>query len=151
RRNMWALGGAIAATLVLLSAIGRYVVIAPKRAAEVPPARVEARFERLTTEPGIEQFPSLSPDGTWVAYSKGGDIYLRSVGEQAPFNLTKDSVEAATQPAFSPDGERIAFRSDRLGAGIWVMGRTGGSPRRLTDGGFNPAWSPDGNQIVFAT
>ena len=31
------------------------------------------------------------------------------------------------------------------------MGRTGESPRRLTEGGFNPSWSPDGNDVLYAT
>jgi Tol biopolymer transport system component len=54
-------------------------------------------------------------------------------------------------PAIAPDGERIAFRSDRDGGGIFVMGAMGGSARRLTDFGHNPSWSPDGKEIVCAT
>ncbi|HET8775114.1 MAG TPA: hypothetical protein VFP80_15035, partial [Thermoanaerobaculia bacterium] len=40
---------------------------------------------------------------------------------------------------------------EREGGGIFVMGVSGESPRRLTDMGHNPAWSPDGTQIAFAT
>jgi Tol biopolymer transport system component len=41
-----------------------------------------------------------------------------------------------TQPAFSPDGTRIAFRSQRDGGGIFVMGATGESVKRVSDKGF---------------
>ncbi len=80
------------------------------------------------------------------------DIYLQSVGGQNPINLTKDSPEDDDQPAFSPDGERIAFRSSRQGGGIFIMGRTGEAPRQLTSGpSFLPAWSPDGTTIAYST
>jgi Tol biopolymer transport system component len=54
-------------------------------------------------------------------------------------------------PAFSPDGSLIAFHESGRTGGIFVVGATGESERRLTDMGFDPAWSPDGKQIVFAT
>jgi Tol biopolymer transport system component len=54
-------------------------------------------------------------------------------------------------PAFSPDGGRIAFRSERDGGGIFLMGATGESVRRVTDFGYNPTWSPDGKEIACAT
>jgi serine/threonine protein kinase len=154
RHRGWLLAAGIAAALVVLAAIGGYVVLAPERVDQVPAARVEATFTRLTTQPGVEQSPSLSPDGSWLVYSSGEpgseDIYLQSVGGQTPITLTKDSPGSDTEPAFSPDGERIVFRSDRQGGGIFVMGRTGESPRRLSNEGFNPAWASDGGEILYA-
>jgi len=112
-------------------------------------------FTQLTSEPGIELFPSLSPDGTSMVYSKrtGGSwsVYFRRVGGENPIKLTKDNDTNDQQPSLSPNGELIAFRSERQGGGIFIMGATGESVRRVTDAGFNPAWSPDGKEIVFAT
>jgi Tol biopolymer transport system component len=116
---------------------------------------VGVRFAQVTALPGVEQFPSLSPDGQWVVYSAAGsgdfDIYLQSTGGRMPICLTEDSTADDDQPAFSPDGQRIAFRSSREGGGIFVMGRTGEAVRRVTGSGFNPSWSPDGTMLVYAT
>ncbi|MGI8784388.1 MAG: protein kinase domain-containing protein [Acidobacteriota bacterium] len=113
---------------------------------------LDAVVTQLTDQAGPEVFPSLSPDGKSIVYvslsSGNWDIYLQRVGGQNPVNLTKDSPATDTQPAFSPDGEYIAFRSSRAGGGIFIMGATGESVRRLTDFGFNPVWSPDGKEIL---
>jgi eukaryotic-like serine/threonine-protein kinase len=110
---------------------------------------------QLTDQPGPEYFPSLSPDGKSLIYASRAagnwDIYLQRVGGRNPNNLTKTSGDDDTQPVFSPDGERIAFRSEREGGGIYLMGATGESVIRLSDAGYNPIWSPDGEMIAFAT
>ena len=121
---------------------------------DAPPV-VLATVEQLTTDPGVEWFPSLSPDGEWVAYAGQGsgnwDIYLKSVGGQNPINLTQNSLDDDDQPAFSPDGRSVAFRSSRGGGGIFVMGRTGEAVRRVTRRGFKPTWSPDGTELAYVT
>ena len=93
--------------------------------------------------------------GKWVVYvsavSGNADIYLQSATGQTAINLTKDSPAGDSMPAFSPDGEQIAFRSEREGGGLFMMGRTGESVRRLTRAGYHPAWFPDGRQLVFAS
>jgi Tol biopolymer transport system component len=117
-------------------------------------AQVNALFAQITNGPGPELFPSLSPDGRSVVYaaksSGNWDIYLRTIDDRDPVNLTADSAADNSQPAFSADGKLIVFRSERAGGGIFVMGAKGESVRRLTDAGYNPAWSPDGREIVFA-
>ncbi len=112
-------------------------------------------FQQVTDTPGQERQAQLAPGGesfVYVGESAGNpDIWHQRVGGRNPVNLTADSPEADTAPAYSPDGERIAFRSERDGGGIFVMGSTGESVKRLTDFGYDPAWSPDGKQIVFST
>ena len=115
-------------------------------------AAAGATFQPLTTQSGVELFPTISPDGktvVYVGYSSGNaDLYLQRVDGRNAISLTRDTPEDDVQPAFSPDGSQIAFRSERAGGGIFLMGATGESVRRLTDSGFNPAWSPDGKEIV---
>ena len=72
------------------------------------------------------------------------------MGSDRAIDLSAESPASDTDPAFSPDGSRIAFRSDRDGGGIFVMGPLGESARRVTDSGFGPDFTPDGKEIVFA-
>ena len=112
-------------------------------------------FQPLTSHLGEEVRPSLSPDGTSFVYvdrtSGNADIYARRIGGENAINLTEDSPVRDSQPSFSPDGESIAFLSDRDGGGIFVMGATGERVRKLTDIGFEPTWSPDQTKVLFAT
>jgi Tol biopolymer transport system component/predicted Ser/Thr protein kinase len=111
-------------------------------------------FAQITADAGAELFPSLSGDGKAVVYaskhSGNWNIHRRDLGRAESVNLTRDSNEDDTQPAFSPDGRQIAFRSERNGGGVFMMAGDGSGVRQLTDAGFNPAWSPDGREVVFA-
>jgi len=69
--------------------------------------------------------------------------------------LTHDPEEDLV-PAWSPDGSRIAFQSNRTANNeIYLMNADGSDMVNLTNapnsGGFDPAWSPDGNGIVFVS
>ena len=140
---------------VALGVVALAYLLWPERGSESGGFPTNATFSQLTSQPGWELFPSLSPDGRSVVYvteeSGNRDVYLLRVGGGNPINLTEDSDADDTQPSFSPDGESIVFRSERQGGGLFVMGATGESVRRLTDHGFNPSWSPDGEEVVFAT
>jgi Tol biopolymer transport system component len=156
------LGGAIGTALWL-----RLAARAPAAAPAAAPARwADARLTPVTTDPGYEGDPSLSPDGQTIAYAadRGGnlDIYLQQLEGGPPIKLT-DDPEEDTQPAFSPDGRQIAFVSGRgtphglrvqnpgaplTGGGIWTMPALGGPARRIVDGAF-PSWTPDGASLVF--
>jgi len=119
---------------------------------EVPPF-LTGPVKKITETPGEEIFPSLAPDGSIVYASRASgnwDIYLKKVDEPKAFNLTAGSLHVDLEPALSPDGTRIAFRSSREGMGIFLMDRDGKNMARLTPDGHNPAWSPDGQEIVFA-
>lgn len=96
----------------------------------------------------------LSPDGKTIVFDMLGDLYLLDAegGQARP--LTQ-GMEWDMQPTFSPDGERIAFTSDRGGGdNIWVLKVKEGekSARALTSESFRllnqPAWHPDGKVVA---
>ena len=129
-----------------------FKLVSLRRTAKTPQP---VSFQQLTYQSGPEFFPSLSPDGKSTVYasrtSGNWDIYLQRIGDANVINLTKDYVTDDSQPAFSPDGQRIAFRSERDGGGIYVMNANGDSPIRVSDFGYSPSWSPDGGQILVGT
>jgi Tol biopolymer transport system component len=119
---------------------------------------------RLTAE-GVDAVGATwSPDGKHLAYivaAAGGnsDIHVASINT-ATAALTDDHAIAADPandwgPAWSPDGLRVAFTSDRDGSGdVWVAPVDGSGPTRLTDDGAGdwvPAFSPDGATIAFVS
>jgi len=144
---------AAAAAVVLVGtgvALGR---LGRSGAAEARPAT--ASFTQLTFQSGALSHPSVSPEGQSFVFVKrdGGDldIFLQRIGGANAVNLTADSPKDDGEPAFSPDGAQLAFRSERDGGGIFLMGATGESARRLTDVGHDPAWAPDGRELVYST
>src|SRR5688572_30005733 len=65
--------------------------------------------------------PSWAPDGKKVAFEAKGDIYLLEIGSSRPRRLTT-APEWDLTPAFSPDGQTIAFTSDRnKKTGVYLM------------------------------
>ena len=146
-RSLLLPAAALAVGLAFLA--GRWTVRVP-----APPEWQAAEFTQVTTTEEAELWPHLAPDGESVVYASaaGGnlDIYVQRIGGHNATNLTRDSPASDSQPAFSPDGSLIAFHSTREGGGIFVMGATGESVRRLSDAGFNPAWSPDSRFIVIS-
>jgi Tol biopolymer transport system component len=109
----------------------------------------------LTDQPGIEYFPSISPDGrdfVYAAHDNGGfHIFIQRIGSKKRDDLTPGSTGDNTQPAYSPNGETIAFRSERQPAGIYLMNTSGENLRQVSDFGFHPSWSPDGKEIVVSS
>lgn len=105
-----------------------------------------------TNQP-FARFPSISPDGTQVAFSYQGDIWVVPEEGGRAWRLTLHEAYEAN-PHWSPDGKQIAFTSDRYGNNdIFVMDSEGGKPHRLTyysHGDQLTGWTPD-NRLIFTT
>ena len=108
---------------------------------------VEVRFVRWFT---------ASPNGRTVAFQALGKIWLKDLPSGAPRRLTADGFGPFEfQPAWSPDGQSIAFTTwdDAERGALWRVGAGGGQQQRLTPepGEYaNPSWTPDGRTIVVA-
>ena len=121
----------------------------------VAPSPSQAAFRQLTRGTGTDMWPSVSADGSQFVFAAGDggktDIFLQRIEGSRAINLTRDFGAASSQPALSPDGTQIMFRSEQNGGGLFLMGSTGENPRRIAARGYFPAWSPDGRHIAFTT
>jgi len=140
----------IGALLALAAAAGWFA--ASRRA---PASQRALQFTQITDAGGEETAPSLSPDGSTVAYSTrvngSWDIVAQRVGGRTIIPIATDPDRDETAPAFSPDGLTVAFHVAGDPGGIFIVGATGESARRLTSFGYHPAWSPDGTEIVLSS
>jgi Tol biopolymer transport system component len=95
--------------------------------------------------------PVVSPDGRLIAFTAIGDLWVLPVGG-TPVRITDDAA-VELDPAWSPDGSRLVFASDRGGhMDLWLHDFRDNRRTRLTGerGAVSgPAWSPDGNHIAY--
>jgi TolB protein len=122
-----------------------------------------ANQRRITLSNDLNAAPAWSPDGRAIAYtswrkvSTGGalDVFISRIYQGVFENPTKGRTESNMQAAFSPDGTRLAFVSNRDGNNeIYVMNVDGSGVRRLTNhpaADAVPTWSPTGAQIAFTS
>ena len=106
----------------------------------------------IDTRRGTWMSLDVSPDGREIAFDLLGDLYVIPIeGGEARAISTGHAWDM--QPRYSPNGQEIAFTSDRGGGdNIWTVRRDGSAPRQITKEDFrllNQAdWTPDGNFIV---
>ena len=159
-RRLWPL---VSVTSVLLAVVGFVAWYFWPQSAPTP-SQSMLRAVPLTSYPGSERHPALSPDGNQVAFTWDGekqdnfDIYVKTIGAGAPLRLTTNPAEDVS-PAWSPDGRTIGslrrLAADR--SELLLTSAEGGQERKLaeTQGEDRTelpslAWSPDGRWLAVS-
>lgn len=96
--------------------------------------------------------PVVSPDGSQVAFTALGDLYLLKKGSSKPEALTNDSF-IEIDPSWSADGTKLAYACDRKGnMDLYVRDMKTGKESLLLDSPENityPSWSANGSKIAY--
>jgi serine/threonine protein kinase len=125
-----------------------------RRSVEAPASSPSTQIESV----GLDAFQPVISNSARLAYARfilDANIWVsKTTASSPPARKLVPSTRLDTNPQFSPDGRRLAFRSERSGSSqIWVANSDGSNPLQLTslaEGNINaPRWSPDGKAIVF--
>lgn len=97
--------------------------------------------------------PQLSPDGKRIVFQALNQLWLLEIGKKKPTQLTND-LYYKCDPAWSPDGKRIAYSSDKGGTeDLYIMDLASGTETRVaqlpTSAEVSAAWSPDGTKLAY--
>jgi DNA-binding winged helix-turn-helix (wHTH) protein len=124
RRPLYA--SALLGAVILLGAGGLWIY----KWRETPAPSPQRTLTRITVDEGLQNEPTWSPDGRYIAYSsdRGGkfDIWVQQVSGGDPIQITKGPGHH-WQPNWSPDGKYIAYRSEEGEGGIYVVPALGGA------------------------
>jgi Tol biopolymer transport system component len=115
-----------------------------------------AELRRLTDFVGMEEFPALSPDGKWVAFtadvSGRRQIWVRLLAGGTPLQVTRDDADHQ-YPRWSPDSSSLIYFSPSQepdGEGkIWQISALGGTARPLVSSLGGGDLSHDGKHIAY--
>ncbi len=116
---------------------------------------VLAAVNRLTINTLEETNPTLTADGSLLAFSSNGKIEVMQFDGRGRQELVAADNNSNVSPAISPNGKFVAFMSNRSGANeVWLVNTTTKELRQLTKesgaiGGIN--WSANSQRIVFTT
>lgn len=123
---------------------------------EIDPLPLQGHTRTLSfdTDEGTWLSVDATPDGKSVVFDLLGDLYSLPLSGGEATALTHGSPYDS-QPRVSPDGEWVAFISDRDGAdNLWVLRRADGELRRLSANrhtvSISPSWSPDSRRVLVA-
>ena len=150
RKSRWPV---VAGAVVAILAIALIVLLLPTG----DPIPLFSNPVQVTSDIGLEDYPTWSPDGGRLAYhsnrSGNFDIWVSQVSGGSAINLTPNSSNEDRFPSWSPDGNQIAFASRELGrgTGCYVVSSLGGPARKMSDGlgqPVRPQWSPDGTELA---
>ncbi len=161
-RRHAALAAASAVVVLALAGVAGYIAVGPpagRDGAAVPEPKAPAP---VTSEPGEERWPNLSPDHTRVAFTwlapnaQTARIVVKTLGSEGALPVT-DGAADDSNPVWSPDGQQIAFsrafREPEHRREICLVPASGGTPRVLHRTGVSLpglAWWHGGNALLFA-
>jgi dipeptidyl aminopeptidase/acylaminoacyl peptidase len=106
----------------------------------------------VLVDPGPARRATFPGNNGLIAYTvPTGSVWVVNADGSGPRNATTRLTVRPSEPAWAPDGNRIAFANAAADAGIWVVRADGTGSSRVTDVATDtaPAWSPDGNRIAF--
>ena len=116
----------------------------------------EVRPRRMTVDAKRIQNMALSPTGARAAFEARGEILTVPAEKGDARNLTRTPGVAEREPAWSPDGQRLAYFSEAGGEyGLEIRDQKGlGEPRRVSLGTppsfyYRPVFSPDGHKVAY--
>jgi len=171
-RRVWVLGMAAA---FLVVAIVLFAVFLNRRS-----THSLVNILPLTSNPGWESSPDISPDGQSVVYAWGNSaeinatsqIWLKRFDRDSPTKLVEaDSGEIIGRPVWSPDGKQILYKAAQtphksqnprdapetpaFQGSLWLMAADGSARRKvwsfeLGNLSTGPDWSPDGKRIAYS-
>jgi len=154
RRRVWWMAAGAAAAVIVIAVFGATVL------RDDPLTITTSNILQVTSDPGLEFQPSLSPDGNDVAYVVGpigtprvvirSTINISSGGEVRPGEGIPGEL---WWPNWTPDGASIRFLLCTRGCEWREVGKLGGTSTPisvLSDPHFTHTWSPDGARVAFS-
>ena len=148
KRHKWSAALILAAIIVAITGI----VYALYRSVGKAAPKTNVKLARLTTT-GNAYGAAISPDGKYVAYLMGANIWIKQVATSSDVQIVSPSGAGRWELIFSPDGNYLYYSAREKGDSettLYQIPALGGPPRKLISGvDSRVTFSPDGERLAF--